>query len=60
MSALERENKELSKYPDLDPAPMCAHIHVIYHKIEIGGGLCSDRWNCRDCGHEFIPVRYKR
>jgi hypothetical protein len=50
----------ISPKPENVEGPCCAHIHVDYRPIEFPGGVRAERWNCRDCGHEFIPVRYPR
>ena len=36
-----------------DQQVCCACLHVVYARRLHADGLCSDRWECRDCGTEF-------
>ena len=57
--------KELQRPND---GPFCAHLKVVYRRRErramvpgIDGHhfettVCSDHWECADCGHPFSPV----
>ena len=43
-----------------EPTPCCAHTRILYVKDQLGGGLCSDRWKCADCGERFFPYLHPK
>lgn len=45
----------MTTYTD-QQVPKCAHLKVIYQRIENPNGTCSDYWVCSDCLHRFVPV----
>lgn len=38
----------------------CAHMKVVYQRINHEGGTCSDSWRCTHCGHKFIPEAWSK